>query len=390
VAFSVTEFRRALANWHRRNGRDLPWRKTRDPYAVLVSEFMLQQTQVATVIPYYEAWLCRFPNFASLARASEDDALRAWQGLGYYARARNLHATARMVLQNHCGQFPSSIDRMRRLPGIGKYTAHAVASFAFNQSVPIVEANTARVLTRLFNFQSRFDSSAGRKKLWQYAGSLIPKSNAWTYNSALVDLGAVVCLPRKPNCPACPVKKFCRAQDPATLPVKTPKPRTERTTEKYAFVFKRGRILLERSRRRWCGMWILPPLQIDGQTSEARAIYQSVFPFTHHQITLAVYRHAAPRKIAPEQQWVQKIEDVPIPSPHRRAIEALVRNNGNFSVQREQHQHTRRSRQDRNRDADARVIPKTDLQMFPCGFQHDHIGNGANDRGSQQISSPQR
>ena len=368
-------FRRAMLRWFARNGRELPWRRTRDPYAILVSEFMLQQTQVATVIPYYEAWLRRFPNFASLARASENDVLRLWQGLGYYARARNLHATARMVLQSHCERFPRSIDQMRRLPGIGKYTAHAVASFAFNQSVPIVEANTARVLTRLFNFRSPFDSSAGQKKLWQYAGSLVPKSNAWMYNSALVDLGAVVCLPRKPNCTVCPVKKFCGAQDPATLPVKTPRPRTKRTIEKYAFVFKRGRILLERSRHRWRGMWILPPLQSECPTFQARTAYESVFPFTHHRITLAVYRREPPKRIAPEQQWMREIENVPIPSPHRRAIEALVGNNGNFSVQREQHQHTRRSRQDRNRDADARVIPKTDLQMFPCGFQHDHIGN---------------
>jgi A/G-specific adenine glycosylase len=322
-----------MLRWFAMNGRELPWRRTRDPYAILVSEFMLQQTQVATVIPYYEAWLHRFPNFASLARASENDVLRLWQGLGYYARARNLHATARMVLQSHCGRFPRSIDQMRRLPGIGKYTAHAVASFAFDQSVPIVEANTARVLTRLFNFRSPFDSSAGQKKLWQYAGSLVPKSNAWMYNSALVDLGAVVCLPRKPNCTVCPVKKFCGAQDPATLPLKTPRPRTKRTIEKCAFVFKRGRILLERSRHRWRGMWILPPLQNEGPTFQAHTAYESVFPFTHHRITLAVYRREAPKRIAREQQWIREIENVPIPSPHRRAIEALVRNNGNFSVQ---------------------------------------------------------
>jgi A/G-specific adenine glycosylase len=279
------------------------------------------------------------------------------------------------MLQNHGGHFPRSIDRMRRLPGIGEYTAHAVASFAFNQSVPIVEANTARVLTRLFNFRKRFDSGAGRKKLWQYAGNLVPKSNARTYNSALVDLGAVVCLSRKPNCTICPVKRFCRAEDPATLPIKTPRPRTKRTSEKYAFVFKHGRILLERSRQRWRGMWILPPLQADGLTFQARPVYKCVFPFTHHRITLAVYRHPAPRKITAEQQWVRAIEDVPIPSPHRRAIEALIGNNGNFSVQREQHDGTRRSRQDRNGDAESRVIPKTDLQMFPRGFHHDHIGN---------------
>jgi A/G-specific adenine glycosylase len=162
-------FRRFLVRWYRDHGRDLPWRRTRDPYPILVSEFMLQQTQVATVIPYYHKWLRTFPNFASLARASENEVLRAWQGLGYYARARNLHATAKMVMDRHGGDFPQEIEQMRQLPGIGKYTAHAVASFALNRSVPIIEANTARVLARLFNFRKSIDSHAGRKTLWQHA-----------------------------------------------------------------------------------------------------------------------------------------------------------------------------------------------------------------------------
>src|SRR5437660_7122512 len=155
-------FQRALLGWYRQHGRDLPWRRTRDPYAILVSEFMLQQTQVATVEPYYHQWLRRFPDFASLARASENEVLRAWQGLGYYARARNLHATAKTVMDRHGGNFPRGIEQMRQLSGIGKYTAHAVASFAFNQSVPIVEANTGRVLARLFNLRESIDSYPGR------------------------------------------------------------------------------------------------------------------------------------------------------------------------------------------------------------------------------------
>jgi A/G-specific adenine glycosylase len=346
VAFPITKFRRALASWHRRNGRHLPWRKTRDPYAILVSEFMLQQTQVATVIPYYEAWLRTFPNFASLARASENDVLRVWQGLGYYARARNLHATARAVLQNHRGHFPRSIDRMRRLPGIGEYTAHAVASFAFNQSVPIVEANTARVLARVFNSRKSIDSAAGRKTLWQRAANLCPMSGSRAFNSGLLDLGALICVPRNPKCDLCPVKAFCQAQNPVTLPVRKSRPQTKKLVEAYGLIVRRGRILLERSRHRWRGMWILPPLQFDSSTFQSRPVYKSVFPFTHHRITLAVYRHPAPRKIAPEQQWVQAIEDVPMPSPHRRAIEALMRNDGNFSVQREQQEDTRRSRRE--------------------------------------------
>src|SRR5260370_40250972 len=161
----MIRLRRAWAGGHRRPGRDLPWRHTRDPYAILISEFMLQQTQVATVLPYYNEWFRRFPDFSALARASESDVLHAWQGLGYYARARNLHATAKTIVDWHGGRFPKSIDEMRQLPCIGKYTAHAVASFAFDESVPIVEANIARVLARIFNLRTPLAKIAGREFL---------------------------------------------------------------------------------------------------------------------------------------------------------------------------------------------------------------------------------
>ncbi len=357
----IRAFQRSLLRWFACHGRDLPWRRTQDPYAILVSEVMLQQTQVATVIPYYREWLRRFPNFASLARASENEVLLAWQGLGYYARARNLQATAITVLKDHRGRFPRSIEKIQQLPGIGKYTAHAVASFAFNQSVPIVEANTARVFTRLFNFRQSIDSSSGRRMLWQHAADLLPNSGARTFNSALLDLGALICVVRNPKCDLCPVKSFCRATNPAALPVKKSGGNTKRLIETHALIVSRGRILLQQSRHRWRGMWILPPLDSDGSIFQAHPVYRCVFPFTHHRITLVIYRHRVPRKIAPEQQWVRAIEDVPMPSPHRRAIEALTRNNGNFSVQREQRENSRRSRQNRNRNAEERIVPKADL-----------------------------
>ena len=322
-------FRRSLFRWFRRHGRDLPWRRTREPYPILVSEFMLQQTQVATVIPYYNRWLCRFPDFASLARASENDVLHAWQGFGYYARARNLHATVRTVADQYRGQFPQTIEQMRQLPGIGKYTAHAVASFAFNQSVPIVEANTARVLTRLFDFRDSIDSAPGRRTLWQYGATLVPKFNARIYNSALIDLGALICVPQEPKCGICPVKKFCRAKNPEKLPVRKPCPRTTRLVEKHAFVLRRGKILLEQSSRRWRGMWILPPLQADcfaRSSFRKRETYTSVFPFTNHRVALKVYAER-PRKIDKRsQRWIRikLLESIPIPSPHRRALQHLL------------------------------------------------------------------
>jgi len=331
VAFPKAEFRRALTTWYHKHGRDLPWRRTRNPYAILVSEFMLQQTQVATVVPYYNEWLRRFPDFASLARASENDVLHAWQGLGYYARARNLHATAKRVVSQNDGRFARSIRQMQQLPGIGKYTAHAVASFAFNQPVPIVEANTARVLTRLFDFRDSIDSVAGRKTLWQYGATLLPKSNARIYNSALIDLGALVCIPRGPKCGMCPVKKFCCARNPETMPVRKSRSPTQRLVEKYVFVLRQGKILLQQSSRRWRGMWILPRLEVDSESvRESRfrtgAIYSSVFPFTNHRIALKVYAERSRKIEKRSQRWVgiNSLESIPIPSPHRRALQHLL------------------------------------------------------------------
>jgi A/G-specific adenine glycosylase len=216
---------------------------------------------------------------------------------------------------------------MQQLPGVGKYTARAIASFAFDQSVPIVESNTARVLTRLFNVRESIDSHAGRETLWRHSGRLVPKTNARIYNSALIDLGALVCVPRQPRCGICPVKKFCRAENPETLPLKKRRPRPERVTEKYAFVFHQGKILLEQSATRWRGMWILPPLKLDcfRQSSFRRhAIYTSAFPFTHYCVTLAVYRCPPPKQVAPQQRWFDCIDRVPMPSPHRRAAQTLA------------------------------------------------------------------
>lgn len=324
MAFRKRDFQRALIDWYFKDGRDLPWRKTHDPYAILVSEFMLQQTQVATVIPYYNEWLRRFPDFASLARAFENDVLNAWQGLGYYARARNLHATAVTVVDRHGGGFPRSVEQMQQLPGIGKYTAHAVASFAFDEPVPILEANTARVLARILNFRRSIDHTAGRKGLWQHAAALVPKRCARIYNSALTDLGAVVCLPRRPRCEVCPVKRFCRAINPKILPVRKSRPPTKRLTEEYAFVVRHGKILLEQSSTRWRGMWILPPLQ--RRPSNQRPIYTSIFPFTNHRVALNVFAQRRQKIDKHSQRWIRinSLESIPIPSPHCKALQHLL------------------------------------------------------------------
>ena len=282
---------------------------------------MLQQTQVATVVPYYDKWLHRFPDFASLSCASQNDVLHAWQGLGYYNRALNLRAAASIVQDRHRGTLPGDVAAIRKLPGVGRYIANAVATFAFNQPVPIVEANSSRVLARLLDMRDPVDSALGTEKLWMFAAQLVPKRNAARFNSALIDLGALVCRPNKPKCSVCPVKKFCSAKNPEALPIKKSKPRTKRLIERHAFVLSNGRILLEHSTARWRGMWILPRFETG---SSDQLLYRSTFPFTNHRIALAVYRRATPNRVSPTQRWFESIDDIAMPSPHRRAAQALL------------------------------------------------------------------
>lgn len=316
-------FRRRLLSWYSRSGRDLPWRRTRDPYAILVSELMLQQTQVASVLPYYSAWLRRFPDFATLATAPEQEVLHAWQGLGYYARARNLHAAAKAVVTQCDGELPRTRDEMRNLPGIGRYTANAVATFAFDRAVPIVEANTARCLSRIANLQVRIDSAEGQAKLWQYAADLLPRQSAGRYNSALTDLGALICVSGQPNCTACPVRTFCRAAEPAKLPLKKRRAATEKLVEHHRFALRADRVLLEQSQDRWRGMWILPRI---ATRPTAAPVYSAEFPFTNHRVTLEVFDDERLHSGQCLQRWftLDELARVPLPSPHQRALTHLI------------------------------------------------------------------
>ena len=322
----IRSFQRALLRWYSRNGRDLPWRRTRDPYAILISEIMLQQTQVATVIPYYNRWLRRFPNFHALAAASETEVLHAWQGLGYYSRARHLHAAARTISEDYAGRCPSTAEELLALPGIGRYTAHAILTFAYDRSVGIVEANTTRLLARIFNVSAQIDSAPAREAIWSRAFQLVPRRRAGEFNSALMDLGATVCLPRTPRCGVCPAKPFCQATDPIALPVRKARPATKKLKEQHAFAFQRGHLLLQRCQKRWRGMWMLPALET--RPAKEHPLHVSTFPFTHHKVTLEVFADPAKRMVREAQQWfaISALDSLPIPSPHRRAIMALLAN----------------------------------------------------------------
>lgn len=203
-------FTRKLLAWWARAARDLPWRRTRDPYRVLVSEFMLQQTQVSRVAEYYPRFLERFPDLEALARARPRAVREAWDGLGYYARASNLHSLARVVSRDHGGKLPDVPEELVKLPGVGPYTAGAVATFAYEKPVPAVDTNVARVIRRVF-FAPRISHPASRQ-IWELTRALVPKNGkrAWKFNQAIMELGALICVARKPRCPECPVRPLCR------------------------------------------------------------------------------------------------------------------------------------------------------------------------------------
>lgn len=207
-------FRRRLLRWYTRHQRTLPWRDIGDPYKVLVSEIMLQQTQVSRVTEYYDRFLTRYPTVEDLAAAPADHVRESWQGLGYYARARNLHATARTIVAEHAGTFPADPVALQRLPGIGRYTAGAVASFAFKQNVAAVDTNAERVLGRVFGVRGPKKSAVRTHRLWRIAESLVVQGRSSDLNQALMDLGATICTAAKPRCGACPVAPTCRDQQP--------------------------------------------------------------------------------------------------------------------------------------------------------------------------------
>lgn len=201
-----------LLSWYRQNARQLPWRGSPDPYAVWVSEIMLQQTRVDTVIPYFQRWMARFPNVTALAEAPLDEVLRLWEGLGYYSRARNLHRAAQVVTAQYGGQLPAERAALEKLPGIGRYTAGAIASMAFGQDEAALDGNIRRVLARLFDVALPARSPAGEARLWELARQVLPPGEAGDFNQALMDLGSSICTPRSPACLVCPLTSLCRAR----------------------------------------------------------------------------------------------------------------------------------------------------------------------------------
>jgi A/G-specific adenine glycosylase len=241
----IGQFRRNLLEWFARHRRDLPWRRTRDPYAIWISEIMLQQTRVSAVIPYYERFLARFPNFQALAEAAEPHLLAHWAGLGYYYRARNLQKAARLMCE--LGRFPSTHDEIRRLPGIGDYTASAIASIAFRLPHAVLDGNVFRVLSRVHNDATNIASAAGRQHFRDRANTMLDRSDPGAFNQALMELGATLCLPHNPQCLVCPVASLCRSRQSGTqnsLPVKIVERKSEQEQRTVYWIEQNGGVLL--------------------------------------------------------------------------------------------------------------------------------------------------
>ncbi len=259
----MSRFANRLLEWYQENKRSLPWRGHPDPYAVWVSEIMLQQTRVEAVIPYFHRWMERFPTIAALADAPEGDVLSAWEGLGYYARARNLRRAAQVIMEQYDGELPRDPANLRKLRGIGRYTAGAIASIAFGLDEPALDGNIRRVLARVFDVVEPADSPRGTRLLWALAAKHLPKGHAGDYNQALMDLGATTCVPANPRCPICPMRGMCQARKlgiQAELPVLKAKKSVPHRVMAAAVITRGRQVLLAQrpSNGLLGGMWEFP------------------------------------------------------------------------------------------------------------------------------------
>lgn len=290
-----------LLAWYDQHARDLPWRGAADPYRVWISEIMLQQTRVETVIPYYRRWLERFPDVECLAAASEKDVLALWEGLGYYSRARSLHRAARRVVSEMDGKLPQSASELIRLPGIGRYTAGAIASIAFGADEPVLDGNVRRVLARVFDVSLPARSAEGERILWDLAASLLPSGRAGDFNQALMDLGNSVCTPKAPACSRCPLEQHCQARRNGTVeqrPVALRKPPLPHLTVTAAVIHRPGEVLIAQRPLRGLlgGLWEFPGgKQLPGEALAAclkREIVEELAVEVCVGEQLGVYRHA--------------------------------------------------------------------------------------------------
>ena len=347
------EFSHNLLQWYAQHQRDLPWRRTKDPYAILVSEIMLQQTQVDRVIDYFQRWLKQFPDIPTLAAASEEEVLKYWEGLGYYSRAKNLHKTAH-ILDGENGILPNDHDALLELPGIGPYTAAAVMSIAFDQDKPLVDANVERVLSRYYNVHQPIKSKEAQTIFWKKAQDLLPTGKASQFNQAIMELGALICTKQNPQCPECPISQGCKARRLGITdqrPVKAKPKKTIFITMACGIIQRNDTFFIQKRHDDdiWAGLWEFPGGRLkDGEEPEQGMVrevieetelkvvesrfFKSVsHSYMHYKVTLHGYfctvdgDNEPVLHAAQAGRWVTKEElsDFAFPAGHRKLIKML-------------------------------------------------------------------
>jgi A/G-specific adenine glycosylase len=350
----ITQFGDILLDWYQTHARSLPWRDQIDPYLVWVSEIMLQQTRVETVIPYFKRWMGVFPNIDSLASASQQEVLAEWEGLGYYSRARNLHRAAQIVRAEYGGHLPREVNRLCQLPGIGRSTAGAIASIAFGMDEPVLDGNIRRVLARLFDVREPSRSAAGEKQLWELAEAHLPPRKAGDYNQALMDLGALVCTPQHPRCEACPLNTTCVAYASGVQeerPIRLSKPTLPHHIVSSAIIQKNHQVLIAQRPPDGLlgGMWEFPGGKVEAGedliTGLKREICEELgveilvgspfgvyhHAYTHFRVTLHAFfcelNGSQPRSIFHSQfAWceIATLHDYPMGKIDRQISNALL------------------------------------------------------------------
>jgi A/G-specific adenine glycosylase len=330
-------FQKTLLKWYDQYKRDLPWRKTTDPYAIFVSEMMLQQTQVKTVIPYYGRFLKELPDWKSLARAKEEKVLKLWEGLGYYRRARSLQAAAKKITQDHDGKLPDTLEEILEIPGVGPYSAGALLSIAYQKPHPLVDGNVIRVFSRIYVLRGNLKTGEGNQRVWGVARQLIPTQRPGDFNQALMELGATICLPENPQCLLCPMISLCEASLRGLQNELPEMPKAQETVEvpmAALLLEDKGKVLVRKrpQEEKWLkGMWEFPSaegktfeealkklestLKVKADRKDVREVRHQI---THHKIHLRLFRVSNPKraKLSKDFQWVtsQKLVKFPFAS----------------------------------------------------------------------------
>lgn len=327
LAAAAAPLSAALVAWFEREGRDYPWRCTTDPWAILVSEVMLQQTTIPTVLARYESWMARFPTPEALSAADESTALRSWEGLGYYRRVRSLQAAARAIVQRHGGQFPKDEAVIRALPGIGDYTVAAVLSFAYNRPAPLVDANVARIFSRLLNDPQPIDTPACRRMHSELSARLVPPDKPRAFNSGIMELGQRICRSGEPDCLLCPLRSWCHATNPAQLPQKLPKPPVTRTEHHDILLLGADGLLMERQScgKRHEGMYRLPRRSLD-ELRDCDKIAEQSYCVTRYKVTRHLYRASDGCRPKPGECFIPMaaLADTPMASPDRKLLARIL------------------------------------------------------------------